>query len=255
MFITGAASGIGRAVARRFVAHGWFVGLYDVDAEAVTALHEDFGTYRSCAQPIDVTAPRAVQEAIDQFADRTGGRMDVLFNSAGVLTVGRFETIDLAVHHHVIDVNLTGILNCTHLAFPLLRSTTGARVVNMSSAAAAYGTPELATYSASKHAVRGLTEALHLEWAEHDIHVCDVMPPYVNTPMTRNAARARSMDAMGIDLTAEDVVRVVERAVLGPRRVHWPVGRSYRWLYRLIDWLPSAFYRRIMQLVSGFGGK
>jgi NAD(P)-dependent dehydrogenase (short-subunit alcohol dehydrogenase family) len=252
IFVTGAGSGIGRAVALRFARTGWHVGLCDVDAEALEAVHARIGNDRASQHPADVTRSNEVRDAIDGFRARTEGRMDVLFLAAGVLHVGRFESIATDQHRRMLDVNVGGVVACLREAFPLLRATPGARAITMSSASATYGTPELASYSASKHAVRGLTEALNLEWAAHDIHVCDIMAPYVDSPMTRRANRAHSMDTMGIDLTPEDVAAVVERAANGPRRVHWPVGRSYRWLYRIADWLPSGINRLIMKRVAGF---
>jgi short-subunit dehydrogenase len=121
----------------------------------------------------------------------------------------------------------------------------------MASASGVYGTPELATYAASKAGVRSLTQALNLEWARHDIHVCDILPPFVDSPMTRGALRSRSMDRLGIDLTPEDVADVVEEAV-DENKVHWPVGQQFQWLYRLSEVLPSNLVRLIMRYVSGF---
>lgn len=251
LFVTGAASGIGQAVAQRFASNGWFVGLVDIDAEALASVHASIGTETSAYRRMDVTDPDSVQSAVEWFADHTGGRMDVLFNSAGVMTVGRFSDVDLDVHRRTVDVNLWGVLTMTKLAFPLLKATPGARVISMASASGIYGTPELASYAATKAAVRSLTQSLNLEWANHDIYVCDIVPPYVDTPLTRKALRARSMDRLGIGLTADDVVDVVEDAV-EENQVHWPVGSQFTWLYRLSEVLPSNVVRLIMRYVSGF---
>jgi len=151
----------------------------------------------------------------------------------------------------IIDVNLTGVVLVTQAAFPLLKATKGARVISMASASAVYGTPELATYSATKAGVRTLTQALNLEWAHYDIYVCDIVPPYVDSPLTREATRAASMDRLGIDLTPEDVADVAEQAV-SENRIHWPVGKQFSWLYRASEVLPSNVVRLMMRYASGF---
>ncbi|PEN14758.1 short-chain dehydrogenase [Longibacter salinarum] len=251
MFVTGAASGIGETVARRFAEKGWFIGLYDRNRDGLERVHRDLGPENSCFRPVDVTDREEVEQAVEHFSEATGGRMDTLFNCAGVLKIGRFETMDPDDLRHVIDVNLTGMMLVTRLSFPMLEATDGARVISMASASAVYGTPELATYSATKAGVRTLTQALNLEWAHHDIYVCDIVPPYVDSPMTRQAVRASSMDRMGVDLTPTDVANVVEQAV-NENRIHWPVGKQFTWLYRASEVLPSNVVRLIMRYTSGF---
>ena len=124
----------------------------------------------------------------------------------------------------ILDVNFGGILNCINAAFDLLQQTPGAHIINMSSASAVYGTPELAVYSATKCAVRGLTEALNIEFEPHDIQVSDVLAPYVRTPLiTEPRIQATSVDRLGIRLQPEDVARVVWQAAHG-HRVHWHVS-------------------------------
>ena len=251
ILITGAASGIGKAVAHRFARRNWHVGLLDLDESALRALQEDVGAETTSVHVASVTDPNAMGAAVDDFAAATGGRMDVLFNSAGVMTVGRFEEIDLDRHRQHFDVNLFGIVVATRAAFPMLRDTSGSRVISMASASGVYGTPELASYAASKAGVRSLTQALNLEWARHDIHVCDILPPYVDSPMTRRALKAKSMEKLGIDLSPADVADVVEEAV-SEDKIHWPVGQQFQWLYRLSEVLPSNLVRLIMRYVSGF---
>jgi len=249
--ITGAASGIGRAVALLFAQRNWFVGLYDIAAQPLAELHALIGAEKSCYAQLDVTDPQSISVAFEQFSQATDGRMDVLFNSAGVLEIGHFEEIRTQRHQQIIAVNVLGVIQCTHAAFPLLKQTPNARVINMSSASAAYGTPDFASYSASKFAIRGLTEALNLEWARHDIAVCDIMPAFVDTPMLREARHSRSIDVLGVRLTAEQVAAVVWQAAHG-RRVHWPVSRQFRLLHRLSSFLPSGINRRVIKRISGY---
>ena len=103
-------------------------------------------------------------------------------SGSSVLT-GRLDTIPLADQQRAVEVNVTGVLNSCHTAYPYLRAAPGAQVVNLCCASAIYGQPELATYSATKFAVRGLTEALDLEWEDDDITVTAIWPLFVNTVM------------------------------------------------------------------------
>ncbi len=250
IFITGAASGIGRAVAELFVSRGWRAGLYDLNEEALAQLHQQLGE-ATCYRHLDVTDATSVQAALDHFSTFTQGRLDVLFNCAGVLAVGPFEEIDLAAHQKIVAVNLTGTINCTRLAFPLLQASAPARVINMASASALYGTPDMASYSATKFAVRGLTEALNIEWQRYQIHVSDILPPFVKTPMLQQAPETKSMRTLGVRLTADMVARTVWRAAHG-KRVHYPMTWSFKLLWVLAKLLPGRLNRLTMKFISGY---
>jgi NAD(P)-dependent dehydrogenase (short-subunit alcohol dehydrogenase family) len=252
IFITGAARGIGRACAVRFAEAGWLVGLYDVDAEAlaetVTAISAGD---RLCSGTLDVREHASIVAAIEQFAAHTGGRMHVLLNNAGVMHVGRFEELDIAQHRQTLAVNLSGMIEVTHASFELLRRTPGARVINLSSASAIYGMPQMASYSATKHAVRGLTEALELEWARHGIRVCDVMPAFVDTALLANTQRLSAERVLGVRLTPTDVAEVVWCAATSTRRrTHWPVGFQTVLAERARKLVPDALTRRVVQWMS-----
>ena len=231
IFVTGAASGIGRATAELFAQRGWFVGLYDVNEAGVRELAAQLGPANSCAGPLDVTDPAAFERALAQFWEAAGQRLDLLFNNAGIGTVQDFENVPLARHHAIVDVNFKGVINGCHCALGYLKRTPGARVINTASASAIYGTPALASYSATKFAVKGFTEALNLEWRRHGIVVMDVLPTIVDTPMVSQMLRGlqgtwKSMDVLGVRLSAGDVAATVWRAAhwrLWPR-VHWYPG-------------------------------
>lgn len=115
IFITGAASGIGRETALFFAREGWFAEIFDRDQEGLLSLQTDIGTDRCLLKVMDVTDPKSVAEAMEVFSEATGGRMDVLFNNAGVLQMGPNEQIPLKVQQRIVDVNLKGVLNCIHL--------------------------------------------------------------------------------------------------------------------------------------------
>lgn len=231
IFISGAAAGIGKATALKFLAEGWCVGAYDVDRDGLAALANECAEAqlaRLVTGVLDVTDNESWQQALDDFTSHTGGALNVLFNNAGILCSGPFADNALESQQKLIEVNVQGVLAGSYHALPNLKqaatSEHGARVINMSSASAIYGQPALAVYSASKFAVRGITEALDLEWAPHGVKVMDVMPLFVRTRMVTNMD-AGSVKRLGVRLTPEDIADTVYKmAHYRGSRVHWPVG-------------------------------
>lgn len=201
IFITGAAAGIGRETALLFAKNGWFVGIADVDLEGLASLQSQIGRDACFPCQMDVVDRASVEKAINAFAAKTKGGMDVLLNNAGILRMGWHDHIDLTDQKSIVDINITGGLNCIHYALDCLKRTSGARIINMGSAASLYGIPQLAVYSATKHAVRALTEALNMEFRRYDIFVSDVWPPYVKTKMVLDSAcKAYSVEKFGANL-------------------------------------------------------
>lgn len=259
IFITGAAAGIGQAVARRFARAGWFVGLYDIDEAAVQALAAELGAQqgpgRVCAGRLDVVDPVGWSQALADFVGASGQRLDLLFNNAGIAVTARFEEAELARHHRLVDINLKGVLNGCHKALPHLKQTPGSRVVNMCSASALYGQPMLASYSATKAAVRSLTEALDIEWQAHGIRVVDVLPLFVNTAMVQQEVhKMKTVQTLGVRLSADDVAAVVWRlSQRAPRAL--PTHSSVGWQTALFAWLgklsPDALNRWVTAKMAG----
>ena len=233
IFITGAASGIGKATAELFAARGFFVGLYDLDGAACGALAASLGEGRATFGTLDVRDLAAFRERVGAFAHAAGGRMDVLFNCAGILRMGRFDQVPPEDAHLEIAVNVGGVVNGIYASLPLLETTPGSVIVNMSSVSAAYGTPEHSVDSATKFAVRGLTEALDIELRARGVRVCDVMPGYVSTPMVHDQTiKSPILGVLGVDLQPEDVARTVWEAVHGDK-VHWLMRADHAIFARL----------------------
>lgn len=221
IFVTGAAAGIGRAVAARFAAADWTVGLYDVDAAAVAATAADIGGHTRTGA-FDVTDADGWRSALADFT-AAAGQLNVLVNNAGMLRSGPFADIALDQHHRQLAVNVQGLLNGCYLALPYLRAAPGSRVVNLASASALYGQPGLASYAASKAAVRSLTEALDLEWRRLGIGVHDILPLFVRTAMMDDVRRgALSPGVLGVHTTPEQVAEAVWRTVHSRRRFRGP---------------------------------
>ncbi len=244
--ITGAASGIGRATALLFARRGWYVGLFDLDEKGLQRLETKIGAENCFARVMDVTRKDSVRQAMAAFAHKTNGRLDRLLNNAGILSFGFFETLDLDVHHRMVDVNFKGCLNCIYYALEYLKNTPGAGIINMSSASANYGAPDLSVYSATKHAVSAITEALDLELEREDISVCDIMPPYVDTPMLTDRRNVYSLKKMGIHMTPERVAQTIWRAAHGGK-LHWEMRAAplISLLFRLVPSLRKAAVRKM----------
>lgn len=189
IFITGAASGMGLETARLFAAGGWFVGGYDLNEAGLTALQAELGANNCIVRRLDVAEREAYREALAEFATATGGRMDVLFNNAGIGKAGLFDQQSFDDIMAVVNVNFIGVLNGIHLAAPLLKATPNALCFSTSSSSATFGMPGIAVYSATKHAVKGLTEALSTEFARYGVRVADTLPGLIDTPLIPDALR------------------------------------------------------------------
>ena len=230
IFITGGGSGIGRATAVHFAHHGWRVGLADVNAAGVAETIALIPEGRARAFPLDVTDRAGWDRAMGNFADWSGGRMDVLFNNAGIARGGQFSTFSDEDIEALIDVNFRGVVYGARAGFALLNATRGSCLLNTCSASGIYGSPGLALYSATKFGVRGLTEALQLEWAAHGIKVRSLMPGFIDTPIldfvppdSNRSARDAVRDA-GLEFTpVERVAQAAWDAVHG-RSTHTLVG-------------------------------
>ncbi|WP_205730031.1 SDR family oxidoreductase [Blastococcus sp. TF02-8] len=227
--MTGAGRGIGRAIAERFLDAGWRVGLFDVDAAAVAAVAGD--RPNAVHGPLDVRDAGQWGSALERFCP--DGTLDVLVNNAGVLASGPFAGIDVGTHRRQVDVNVIGVVLGAHSGHDYLRRARRGLLLNLCSASALYGQPTLATYGATKAAVKSLTEALDLEWRTDGVRVRSLVPLFVDTEMvTRDGVGMAPVAALGVRLTPADVAaaawKVVHERVRLPRSPHRTVGRQTR---------------------------
>ena len=253
IFITGAAAGIGKACAEHFHSKGWFVGLYDVDEAGCQELAKQLCGERTVYGRLDVTDPNGWKSSLQAFWEAAGERLDVLLNNAGILRSGDFQSIELAQQHLMVDINIKGVMNGCHSAFSYLQKSPNSCVINMASASAIYGQPDLATYSSSKFFVRGFTEALDLEWRQHDIRVMDIMPLFVQTAMIGQLNDPASVVQMGVHLTPQDVATSVYKAARYRglfSKLHWPVGASAKAFYQAVKIAPLWLSRLIVKNIA-----
>lgn len=256
ILITGGGSGIGRAVARLFSARGWRVGLADRDPAGLVDTAAMLPSERTSSHVMDVRSPEDWEEVLAEFVHGSGGRLDVLFNNAGVAVGGPFGAASLEELDRALDVNLKGVVYGARLAYPYLAATEGSCLLNTASAAGLYGTTGAAVYSATKFGVRGLTEALDGEWAADGIRVRSLMPGFIDTPLltasvggSNRNVRETVVEA-GLEFTPVEVVAEAAWAAAHGDRVHTLVGKTARRLAFASRWLPGVVRR---QMRSGMG--
>ena len=185
--VTGAGSGIGRAVATAMLGAGYTVVLVGRRAEPLeeTARNSATPADRVLVAPADITNPAAVHAVFEQVRERFG-RLDVLFNNAGVNAPAMpFEDLPIERWREVIDTNLTGVFLCAQAAFRLMKTQAprGGRIINNGSISAHVPRPGAAAYNAAKHGVSGLTKTLMLDGRPFDIACGQIDIGNTETPM------------------------------------------------------------------------
>jgi len=186
--VTGAASGMGLAIARRLAAGGDRVALLDLDGDAADAAAGSIRTAggTATAAAVDVSERTAVDDAFVAVRNELGP-VGILVTSAGLDEFQPFTDITADAWARMIAVNLTGTFHCVQAAIPDMLAAGWGRVVTISSSSAQSGAARMAHYVASKGGVIGLTKALAVEYAPHGITVNTIPPGFIDTPMVRRA--------------------------------------------------------------------
>ncbi len=178
--VTGGAQGLGLAFARRILASGARVSLWDVNGDRLAAAREELGVDSAI---VDITDAEAVLAAHRQTEERMGP-VSILVNSAGIAGPNhRLEDYPLDDWRRVVDINLNGTFHVNRAVVPSMRARNYGRIVNVASIAGKEGNPNASAYSASKAAVIGLTKSLGKELSGHDIAVNCVTPAAARTPI------------------------------------------------------------------------
>ncbi len=215
--VTGAGSGIGKASALALLQAGYAVVLAGRRADRLQAAAAEAGPLAAWALvvPVDVSDPASVQALFAETQQRFG-RLDLLFNNAGIGSrAAPLEDLDLASWRATLDINLTGAFLCLQAAFRLMKQQTpqGGRIINNGSISAHAPRPNLAAYTASKHAVTGLTRQAALEGRRHNIACGQIdignAATHLTSAMTDGALQADDTFAIEPTMDAEAVARAV----------------------------------------------
>jgi NAD(P)-dependent dehydrogenase (short-subunit alcohol dehydrogenase family) len=264
--VTGGASGIGAALSRALVARGDSVVIADLDAAGASAVAAELtrqGPGRARAEALDVRDAEAVRVLVDDV-HRTDGRLDLVFNNAGIGVGGAVEDLSLGHWDRAIDVNLRGVVHGVAAAYPVMLRQGHGHIVNTASVAGLIPGPFITPYSMTKHAVVGLSLSLRAEAAAHGVRVSALCPGTVDTALLdrgnpEDLPEVRTLDGReyvskvagapcSADALATDVLRGVERnrpLIVAPRRarVAWRLHRAAPWIVEQMNVRNAAWAR------------
>jgi NADP-dependent 3-hydroxy acid dehydrogenase YdfG len=225
--VTGATSGIGEATATMLAEAGAAVAVAGRRAERLDRLvaRIEGAGGRAVAVPTDVAREPQARALID-VARRELGGVDILVNNAGVMLLGPVQDADVDEWRRMVEVNLLGLLYCTHAALPVMRDAGGGDIVNVSSVAGRQATLGSAVYNLTKWGVNGFTEGLRQEALHIGVRVSVVEPGMVETelldhnrnPVVLEAAR-KMREQVGTPLSSEDIARAILYVVGQPAHV------------------------------------
>jgi len=261
IFITGAASGMGREGAKLFAAKGWFVGAADRDEAGLATLKQELGDkVLTCA--FDVTDRAALEAALARFVEEAGGRLDMMWNNAGIGESGWFEDVPFEAAMRVVDINLKAVIAGAYAALPYLKTTPGSMMFSTSSSSATYGMPRIAIYAATKHAVKGLTEALSIEWARHGVRVADTLPGLIDTAIlvttpnhSGDTPGERSRETIAQNAPKKGMFRLMPASSVAEAAwtayhsdtLHHYVPKELKWIDRIKGFSPEYMRKQILK--------
>jgi clavulanate-9-aldehyde reducatase len=222
--VTGASSGIGAATALALSRAGAAVAIGARRAERLQALAEQLEA-PALVREVDIAAEEEARSFIQTAHEELGG-LHILVNNAGVMLLGPVSGADTEEWRRMIDVNLLGLLYCTHAALPLMERGGGGHIVNLSSTAGRSATAGGAVYNMTKFGVHGFSEALRQEALHANVRVTVIAPGHVDTelqghnvnPVVR-AGLQRTREEIGEVLSADDIAQEIVHAVSRPAHV------------------------------------
>lgn len=257
VLITGAGSGLGRALALRHARAGWAVGCADIRldrAEATCAAIAQAGG-QALALHVDI-AEEASWVALRDGLLQRWARLDRLVNNAGVASGGDAVDVPLADWRWMLEINLLGVVRGCHSFVPQLRAQGGGSIVNIASFAALAGAPGLASYTVAKAGVLALSESLRGELAADGIAVSVACPAFFRTNLLENfrgpdagVRRVAERLMQSARESADDIAGAVFDQVERGRFLVVPTARE-RWLWRLKRWAPELYHRQLLAMIA-----
>lgn len=182
VIITGASSGIGAAIAKIFSTAGYCLGLLARNLEAM----EKMNLPNTLCLSVDITDFNALKNAVQQ-CEAKWGAIDCLINNAGFAKGGEFTELDHVDHLNTVNINLQGVINGIEAVLPGMQERKTGTIINISSVADRNPRPTIATYAATKAAIKSLTESLRMANAKYGIRICNLAPAKILTPMLISA--------------------------------------------------------------------
>ena len=234
IFITGAAGGMGSSTARLFKKNGWFVGCYDINESILDELKSELGNEDIVYEQLDVTKKSQFEECLSNFSKNTNDTLDILFNNAGITEGGFFDEIPYENHIKIININVIGVINGIYSAASLLKNTENSLCISTSSSSGIMGMEMIATYSATKHAIKGLTESLSAEFSRFDTRVSDILPGVIDTPMISKEIRDHLPESGMWRLISSDEIAETVWASYHSNDIHWYVPKELEDLEKVV---------------------
>ena len=255
--ITGAGSGLGRALSLRFAREGWRVGIADINLERAEETLEKVRAAggNGFVQHCDVVVPQDFEALADRVKKEWGG-VDVVINNAGIAAAGTVQATSLADWEAVININLLGVVRGCRTFIPMLLAQRSGHVVNIASFAAIASAPGMASYNVAKAGVFSLSESLRAEVFDEGVDVTVACPAFFRTNLlesfrgpdpTAKATVARIMERATV--TAEDVANDIYQATMNGRFLVISHPDS-RWQYRVKRAAPELFYREVRRMMK-----
>lgn len=249
--VTGAASGIGKEISRALVARGATVVMADIDTDKLAESGRELGADKTETHVVDVTDAQGVESLVKDTAARHG-RIDFIFNNAGIAIFGNARDMTLDDWNRLVDINIRGVIHGVAAAYPIMIAQGHGHIVNTASAAGLAPTPTAVGYGMTKHAVVGLSTSLRVEASMYGVKVSAVCPGFIETPIVQNAKminidREQALREFPLRLhSAEELAKAIVRGVERdqPIIVYTAFAHVTWWLYRLAP----RFLLRFMQL-------
>ena len=220
--VTGAGTGLGRGIAQELADAGARVAVVEIDEQSARVAAEELG---GRAYPTDVANREQVDAAFEAVL-RDFGRLDIVVNNAGVMLLGPVIGADTAEWRRMIEVNLLGLLYCTHAALPIMGEQGSGHIVNISSVAGRFANFGSAVYNLTKFGVNAFSEALRQEVVAANVKVTVIEPGFVATELQEQNTNPAVVDAIdrmrgeiGDVLQADDIAEAIYYAVASPARV------------------------------------
>ncbi len=252
-FITGAASGLGKALALELAADGWTIGIADINAAQLEAASADIiaAGGKTILFPLDVSDKDQYRVVAENFLSQTGG-IDLLFNNAGVGDGSPFEEYSLENYEWMTGINQMGVLYGCYYFIPAMKKQGSGHILNTASAAAIGCAPTMAAYNMTKAAVVALSETLYGELMDHGIAVSCIQPTYFRTNVVQYARggdivkKATEMFMKKSGLEADRIAKeILHRA--GKKELYIILPKNARQMWFLKRLAPVWFRKKVKE--------